>query len=333
MRSIPTSTSDSPPTSETSDLRSRYDDLVARSPQGSIFSTSWWLDAVAEDRWRMHTVEKGEELVAAWPTVVRSSRWGPVHVGAGLTPFLGPILRPGDGARQRSRDIEALELLLDRIGPYAHLEARCSPTLDYWTPLRWHGFTQTTRYTWRLPPVEDAEEAVQRFGEKARGHIRAAEKSDVRVEDAPLQDFLDLRDREAAAHGIRLIMSREAVERIDAAAEAHGAREILVARDSEGRARAGAYLVHDDAFTYYLMSCTDGGVRGSAALVIREAVRRAARRATGFDFEGSMLRPVEQFVRGFGGMPTPYSVVRHTPSRGFRAERMAKRLVRRLVRR
>ncbi len=326
------SKTNSPPTSETAEGRSRYDDLVARSPQGSIFATSWWLDAVAPGRWRMHTVEKGQELIAAWPTVVRSSRWGPLHVGAGLTPFLGPVLPPGDGARRRAREIEAIELLLEEIGSYAHLEARCNPAFDYWTPLRWRGFTQTTRYTWRLPQKDDGEEVLRLFGEKARGHIRAAEKHGVTAEEAPLTEFLDLRDREAEQHGIRLIMSRDAVARIDAVAQERGAREILVARDADGQGRAGAYLVHDDDFTYYLMSCTDGEVRGSAALVIQEAVKRAAARGTGFDFEGSMLRPVEQFVRSFGSVPTPYSVVRHTPSRGFRAERGLKRVARRLVR-
>ncbi len=323
--------SSSSPTPAEADLRTRYDELVARSPQGSIFATSWWLDAVACDRWRMHTVEKGEELVAAWPTVVRSGRFGPLHLGARLTPFLGPLLPPGEGARRRSREVEAVELLLEGIGPYAHLEARCNPAFDYWTPLRWHGFTQTTLYTWRLLELGDPEEVFQGFGEKVRGHIRAAEKRGLVVEPASLGEFFELHERRAEGHTARDVTPLETVERIDAAAETRGARDILVARDEEGRARACCYLVHDSRFTYYLMSATDGEIRGSAALVVLEAVKLAARRGTGFDFEGSMLPRVEPFVRSFGGVPTPYSVVRHTPSRGLRAERALKRTVRGLL--
>jgi len=146
--------------------------------------------------------------------------------------------------------------------------------------------------------------------------------------DAPLDEFLQLhegRGRQAQMH--------EALRRVDAAAEGRGVRDVLIARDSNGVARSGCYLVHDRRYTYYLLSATDGQVRGSGAAVVWEAVKRAAARGNSFDFEGSVLPHVEPFVRSFGGNPTPYSVVRHTPSRGQRAERALKRTVRSLTRR
>ncbi len=306
-------------------LRERYDDLVGRSPQGSIFAASWWLDAVAPGAWRPHDVEKGDELLAAWPTVVCRSRWGDVHGGAPLTPFLGPLFPSGEGARRRSREIEAVESLLEHIGAFAHLEARCHPAFDYWTPLAWHGFAQTTRYTWRLPELEDLQLAFKGFRENVRGHIRSAEKRGLAVEEASLDVFLGLHEQRAATQEDWRTTDRQTVQRIDAACAHRNARSVLVARDSDGRVRAGAYVVYDGRFAYYLMSATDGEVRGSAALVVWEAVKRAAERGLGFDFEGSMLPHVEPFVRGFGGVPTPYSVVRKTASSGFRAERTVKR--------
>jgi Acetyltransferase (GNAT) domain len=306
-------------------LRDRYDDFVGRSPQGSIFATSWWLDAVAPGGWRLHDVQKGDDLVAAWPTVVRRSRWGEVHGGAPLTPFLGPLLSPGEGARRRSREIEAVESLLERIGAFAHLEARCHPAFDYWTPLAWYGFAQTTRYTWRLPDLGDVEATFKGFRENVRGHIRSAEKHGLAVEEAALDAFLALHEQRAATQEDWSATDRRTVERIDSACGWRGARSVLVARDPDGRVRAGAYVVYDGRFAYYLMSATDGEVRGSAALVVWESVKRAAERGLGFDFEGSMLPHVEPFVRGFGGVPIPYSVVRKTASSGFRAERTVKR--------
>lgn len=313
------------PAGAASASRERYDELVARSPQGSIFATSWWLDAVAPGSWRAHELEKGDELVAAWPTVVRPGRWGELHGGARLTPFLGPLLPPGEGARRRSREIEAVEALLERIGGFAYLEARCHPAFDYWTPLSWHGFTQTTRYTWRLPDLEDVEATFKGFRENVRGHIRAAEKRGLSVEDAPLEAFLALHEQRAAAQEDWSTTDRQTVERIESACRERDARTILLARDPDGQARAGALVVYDGRFAYYLMSATDGEVRGSAALVVWKAVKRAAERGVGFDFEGSMLPHVEPFVRGFGGVSTPYSVVRRTASRGFALERAAKR--------
>src|SRR4051794_36960208 len=79
----------SPPVDVAQAVTSPYDELVATSPQGSIFCTSWWLDAVAPGRWRTHLVEENGRPVAAWPTIVRATRLGQIHGGAPLTPFLG----------------------------------------------------------------------------------------------------------------------------------------------------------------------------------------------------------------------------------------------------
>ena len=104
---------------------------------------------------------------------------------------------------------------------------------------------------------------------------------------------------------------------------------MLVARDVDGTVRAAGYFVHDERYTTYLLAATDAELRGAASLVLWEAIRRAAQRGTAFDFEGSMLEHVEPFVRSFGGVPTPYSIVRHTPSSSVRAARTVKRALRR----
>jgi hypothetical protein len=279
---------------------------------------SWWLDAVAPGRWRAHELRDGESIVAAWPTVVDTMRLGVVHRGAPLTPFLGPLLPAGEGARRRSRELKLVEELLEQFGSFAHLEARCNPAFDYWTPLRWHGFQQTTNYTWRLTDLSDLDAVFAGFRENIRGHVRAAEKSGTTVVEASLDDFLEL-------HRRRFDRDPQGVDRIDAAAAARGARTILVARDSDGVARAGGYFVHDERFTTYLLAATDAEVRGAASLVLWEAIKRAAERRTAFDFEGSMLRHVESFVRSFGGVPTPYSIVWCTPSPPLRVIRTVKR--------
>ncbi len=304
---------------------SAYDDFVAASPQGSVFCTSWWLEAVAPGRWRPHAVEENGRIVAAWPTAARPTRLGPVHAGAPLTPFLGPLFPAGEGAKRRSRELELLEALLVRIGSFAHLEARCSPGFDYWTPLRWHGFAQTTNYTWRLHDLSDLDAVFAGFRENIRGHIRAAEKGGMTVEEGALGELLGLHRRRFARDPV-------GIGRIDAAAAERGARTVLVARDADGRARAGGYFVHDERLTTYLIAATDAEVRGAASLVLWEAIRRTAGRGAGFDFEGSMLRHVESFVRSFGGVPAPYSIVWKTPSRGVRGARALKRGARSLRR-
>src|SRR5262249_8620268 len=155
--------------------------------------------------------------------------------------------------------------------------------------LRWHGFRQTTNYTWRLPDLSDLDAVFAGFRENIRGHVRAAEKSGVTVVEAQLPEFLEL-------HRLRFSRDPAGIERVAGAAGQRDARTVLVARDGDGRARAGGYFVHDARFTTYLLAATDAEARGAASLVLWEAIKRASARGIAFDFEGSMLQHVESFV-------------------------------------
>ena len=214
------------------------------------------------------------------------------------------------------------------MGPFA-FPGTMRSAFEYWTPLRWHGFTQTTHYTWRLVDLSDLEEVFAGLRENVRREVRKARKRGLAVEEASVDEYLPLhrssaarQERAAEAHA-----NEELLRRIDAAAGERGARTVLIARDAEGAAQSAGFYVHDQRFTYYLAggNASEHLGSGAASLVMWEAIERAAARGTSFDFEGSMIREVERFVRSFGGVPAPYSILRSTPSAAFRSERAVKR--------
>jgi hypothetical protein len=45
---------------------------------------------------------------------------------------------------------------------------------------------------------------------------------------------------------------------------------------------------------------------GATSLCLWEAIRFASKVCSRFDFEGSMIEPVERFFRGFGARQVPY---------------------------
>jgi hypothetical protein len=312
---------------------SGYDELIC--DVGSVFASAWWLDAVAPGGWRSHTITEGGRVVAAWPATVRSTRWGDVLEGARLTPFLGPLMRLPDQAVQHwAEQQRLLEALLEEIGSVAAIDARCHPQFDYWAPLAWNGFTQTTAYTWRLEDLSDTEALFARTRENIRREVRKAAKRGVMVAPGSLDELLAVHAHTAAQQDIADAgVGRATLRRVDEAAAVRGARSILIARDADGRVHAGAYLVHDARYTYYLVGGSDASLRNSGAMsaVLWAAIELAAARGGGFDFEGSMLRSIERFFRSFGGHPVACSRVRRTSSHGLSAELAAKRGVRQAI--
>lgn len=323
-------------TATRNDRMTAWDKLVASSRQGSIFASSWWLDAVAPNAWDVTLIGPADKPTAGWPTVRSSSRFGTVHTGARLTPYLGPILREPSTAYRRYTDQVALvEELVAEMGDIAHIEARCHPAFEYWTALKWHDFSQTTSYSWRLDDMAAEDEVLAGIrGGTRRAITKAADQ--LTVEDGSLEDFLAVQRSTHERKGVDSGAGHEAlVRRIDAAASQRDARTIVIVRDSDGEVHAGCYLVHDAHTTYYLM----GGVNeqrrgdGGAGLAVWEGIRRSIAADRDFDFEGSMLPGVERFFRTFGGRPVPVSTVRATPSKGYRSATAAKRAGKRITRR
>ena len=91
----------------------------------------------------------------------------------------------------------------------------------------------------------------------------------------------------------------------------------MIAEDSEGQRHAGIYIVWDENSVYYLMGGGDPLLRrsGATSLCMWEAILFAASLKKSFDFEGSMLEPVERFFRGFGADQIPYFSISRTPSK------------------
>ncbi|QPT41279.1 GNAT family N-acetyltransferase [Oligella ureolytica] len=92
---------------------------------------------------------------------------------------------------------------------------------------------------------------------------------------------------------------------------------MFIAEDEQGRHHAGVYLIWDDNTAYYLMGGGDPDLRNSDAtsLCMWEAIQFAATVTKNFDFEGSMIEPVERFFRGFGAVQTPYFSISKTNSK------------------
>ena len=91
--------------------------------------------------------------------------------------------------------------------------------------------------------------------------------------------------------------------------------KLFFATDSiTGQVHSAALLVWDTSSAYYLMSGDDPALRSSgAAVLLKWAAIQYAKNEIGvpwFDFEGSMMRGVEQGRRDFGAQQRSYFRVR-----------------------
>ncbi|HUG58395.1 MAG TPA: GNAT family N-acetyltransferase [Candidimonas sp.] len=299
-----------------------YRQLCLQEPSIPIFFQDWWLDATAgSSNWDIALVKGKESIIACMPYACKKKVGLNISTVPQLTYCLGPWLRPLEArhAKQISYQKEVLEKLIELLPPFDHFKQKWHYTQTNWLPFYWRGFKQTTHYTYLLSLLGGEEALWQGFQENVRREIRkATSRGGLEVrQDLPVADFFRLNKLVFNRQKIAVPYSENLVDRIDQACATQNRRKIFIAQDAEGTLHAGVYIVWDDNSAYYLMGGSDPDLRNSGAmsLCMWEAIKFAAKVTKNFDFCGSMIEPVEHYVRAFGGVLTPYFTVSKTPSK------------------
>lgn len=290
----------------------------------SLFQSPWWLDVTAgTGNWGVVEVKQNDEVQASMPWVLKPNRMGLKILSQPLlTQTLGPwIAEPSEKtkyATRLAREKDLMEALIDQLPKYHVFSQNFAPEITNWLPFHWRGFEQSTRYTYRLNLSRGVDILWQDFQDKIRSDIRKAEKKGVSVESTDDVDaFLSVNEKSFLRQGLMLPYERDYVRRLYSACLANHAGKIFLAKGTDGRVHAGNLIVWNQHCAYYLMGGGDPELRNSGAtsLAMWHAIQFASRVSRIFDFEGSMIEPVERFFRGFGAVQTPYFSLTHVRSK------------------
>lgn len=285
-----------------------------------IFRQPWWLDAVAQGRWGEVMVGQGEEVAARLPYVVARRMGLTALTMPPLTQALGPWLRPSGAkpAKRLTKEKSLMTELIEKLPAHDRFSQSFHYSVTNWLPFYWKGFKQTTRYTYRLEDLSDLDALWEGLAVKTRTAIRKAQKAVSVRPDSSVEDFIRLNELTFSRQGMKTPYPPDLVRRVDAACAERDRRKMICAEDAGGRIHAAVYLVWDEESAYDLMLGSDPEVRasGAANLVLWEAIKFAATVTKSFDFEGSMIEPVERSFRSFGAVQVPY----------FHVSRMSRRM-------
>lgn len=286
-----------------------------------------WLDAVAgETGWDVALAFDPEGRISGVWVYCLSKRWGlPVIAMPPLTAYSGPRLYyPPHAGTPRNRyafEAKVMNELMEQLPPAAFFYQEWHPDLTNWLPAYWRGFQQTTHYTYLLDDLSDPDALFAGFRGNVRKDIRKAEKELRVLESGNMEDLFRLYDLSFRRQGKSPSASLPVLQRVEEAMRRQGRGLILLAEDGAGRLHAGLYLVWDAHTGYALLSGADPNLRSSGAmyLLMWYALQWCGRRGLHFDFEGSMLAPVERVLRGFGGRLTPHHKIFRARNRPLKA--------------
>ena len=156
--------------------KEKYRKLCITEPSIPIFSKDWWLDAVCgKDNWDVVVIEKGGQVIATMPFYLVKKYGMSMITMPKLTQTMGPWIKYPPNQKYTSRLSFEKRIMIDLINGLPHFDS-FSQNFHYsitnWLPFYWHGFKQTTRYTYVIEDLKDLEEVVSRFKGNMRNKIR-----------------------------------------------------------------------------------------------------------------------------------------------------------------
>ncbi len=304
----------------------------------SLFQQPWWLDAVAPGQWHEITIKRGNEIVLRFPYVIEKKNGFTSLIMPGNTQTLGPWLKPmtGKHCSRLSLQKELMTELIQQLPPHDRFYQRFHYSITNWLPFYWNGFTQTTRYTYVIEDLSNLDRVWDDMKSNIRNKIRKAEKSGVKVVDTDdIDTFLDLNELTFKRQGLPVPCSREFVRSINSACVRKNARKMYITYGPDGRPQTGLFCVYDANAMYNLLQGGDPELRnsGANALAMWESIKFASTVSKFYDFEGSMIEPIEEFFHSFGAVQKPYFEISKITSRRLMMRVHGRELARTLLRR
>ncbi len=270
------------------------------------------MDAVCGvGNWDAVIYESNTNIVGAWAYPIKKKYNLKLIAMPMLTLGIGPIITyfPGQKyASLLSHEQQVIEELHKQLRPFDLFDLYFLPIYKNQMAFHWKGFTQKTRYTYRINDLSNLDKVFEEFNSSIRSQIRKAEKEITIIESEDIELFYKMNSLTFKRQDKKVPYSLSYVKQIEEACKKNNCRQILFAKDNEGNIHAAVYIVWDNQSAYYLMGGADETYKSSGAysLLLWSAIKISAALTKQFNFCGSMLPTIERFFRSFGGEQIPY---------------------------
>ena len=287
---------------------SRWNAFVDDSPQATIYGKTWYQDAV-QSRFRILTVQEQGIILGGLVMAKNARGW---YSNPALCKYLGVYYADftGQHYQAETKRRRVARRLASELRQYKTFNYLFHPDFGSYLPFYQARFSATVFYSYWLDVQGQSMESIRAgWSGKLRSDIKFAERAGYRIQvDPPFGLFYDLHNKTFFRQGKKSPFGRPWLAHFCEQLRQRDAWHSFVVRDSDDRPMAVVGLIHDQHATSLIINGIDSEKiqRGANEWLIYYCIRFAAERSRWFDFEGSMLEPIDSFYRKFGGQHRPY---------------------------
>ncbi len=295
-----------------------YDDwnrFVDSSPQATIYGKTWYLDALQRPYRILAVVEK-EHIVGGMVLTLN-------EIGLSRNPLLCKYLgvyfaeSKGNLYNRETHRRSVAKLLAEQVASISSFSYTFHYSVTDHLPFHWKGLSAQVMYTYLINLNDTTEDALlMQLHTKTRNDMGFAARSGCEVMDSvDFETFYEIDEKSFRRQGGPSPFKKDFLRNYINHLESHKAIRLFGIKGPDGTVMAVAGLIYDSHSASLVLNGIDHEtiVRGANEMLLWHCIRFASAHSQVFDFEGSMLQPVNSFYRKFGGVQTPFLKV-YNPS-------------------
>lgn len=272
----------------------------------SVFEQPWWLDIVAPNQWEEILVKEEGKVLARWPIVKNRKGITMPDMTKTLGFWLSDIVLMHDKCFNERKRIT--KRLLEQLPENISIDICLDSKVDYFLPMFWMHFAIKPRIFYQINDLTDTDILYRNYPGIVRENIKKAQKKLTVKSIDDIEILLVLLDKTFMRQNAKNPYSKELIRKIYYTSQKYNACKLLYAADDNDNIYSGILYVFDNNLFIALVGGTDPKYKNSGAftLLLWEGIKLASRISKAFNFGGSMVEGIENFLRQFGGEPMVY---------------------------
>ncbi len=287
-----------------------WDRFINESPQKIIYATSGYLDCACPN-WSAIICKHGEKWLGVMPLNISKKFYQEYSLKPPLIQYLGIFFTEMDEKMHRLIHLKKtiieniIKAIPQKVKLYSH---NFSPSFDYFMPFYWNKFEIRPFHSYNLSLDNSLQEIYSNFSQSVTKRIARSEKLNLKcIENNSINNL------------IKIMVGRKIIDKkvgnkfeelwkfIDSKKNGF---TIYIADPLTNQIYCGGAFLIDNDRIILLASALDFRFKktGAHALLVWKGIQKA-HQIGGiriFDFEGSMIKSIENYTRAFGATPIVY---------------------------
>ena len=282
------------------------DDLFGLQSSLPLFFHVDWLDFVCgRNNWEVLIYVDNKRVKGVFTYEINGSRiFSPV-----LATYMGPFLIYKNVSPKEITTVQMKfqAYILEKI-QFDYFEQRWHPHFYNHIAFFQQGFKKQTRYTYVLKELDNLQAIWSNFKTSLRSDIQRASKQLFVTNELDSHEFFALLDVTFQNNKVKNPYSLSLIEKLLTFISLHQCGKLYVAKNNSGTVTNVILVLWDSESAYYLLSASEPNYKKSNgnSLLLWNAIQDVSNYTNRFDFEGSMLLGIENYVRAFGGELVPF---------------------------